>query len=96
MLGNLSLDLTPDGQYFRAITFSGSTKNITIGLSSTGTFTDGTQYAFTLPGMSGIDMNYNSDNYSSNSTGSTVYPSSYQDDDALAREITYGYVRRNG
>jgi hypothetical protein len=46
--------------------------------------------------MSGLDKNYNSDNYQSNSTGSTEYPGRFLDDDDLARKISYGYIRRNG
>lgn len=40
----------------------------------------------------GFDDNLNSDNYAENSTGSTVYPNGYQDDDADAKRLIYGFL----
>lgn len=40
----------------------------------------------------GIDDGFNSDNYSAYSTGTTLYPSGYTDDDDDARRMQYGYV----
>jgi hypothetical protein len=39
-----------------------------------------------------FDDNFNSDNYSISSTGSTYFPWGYIDDDALARTSIYGYI----
>jgi hypothetical protein len=44
---------------------------------------------------SGIDANYNSDNYRYGSTGSVQYPNGSTDDDDLARKISYGYARKD-
>ncbi|MCK9272270.1 hypothetical protein M0P65_01870 [Candidatus Gracilibacteria bacterium] len=41
---------------------------------------------------SGIDSNYDSDNYKINSTGSINYPDNYADDDTLGRKTIYGYI----
>lgn len=42
--------------------------------------------------LDNIDDNFNSDNYTVFSTGSTYYPNGYQDDDADARKLIYGYA----
>ncbi|EKD66155.1 MAG: hypothetical protein ACD_49C00061G0002 [uncultured bacterium (gcode 4)] len=41
---------------------------------------------------SGIDSNFNSDNYKINSTGWVNYPDNYTDDDTLARKTIYWYI----
>jgi len=41
---------------------------------------------------SGIDSNYDSDNYKINSTGSINYPDNYADDDTLWRKTIYWYI----
>ncbi len=40
----------------------------------------------------GIDDNFDSDEYSSFSTGSISYPDGYEDGDDLARRVAYGYI----
>jgi len=39
-----------------------------------------------------IDDNFDSDNYTIYSTGTTLYPDGYVDNDADARLLNYGYV----
>lgn len=41
---------------------------------------------------SGIDGNFDSDNYKINSTGSVNYPDNYADDDTLGRKTIYWYI----
>jgi hypothetical protein len=45
--------------------------------------------------ISGIDANFNSDDYRNSSTGTIQYPNGSKDDDDLARIISYGYVRKD-
>jgi len=93
----LKVDYTLDGGHFKQISYSWSARSIIPGITSTWTFLSGINYSFALPSqMSWIDKNFDSDNHSPYSTGSIRYPWVYQDDDALAREVVYGYVRRNG
>ena len=50
-------------------------------------------YSAALPtSWDNIDDNFDSDNYIISSTWSTLYPSSYQDDDNNARKLLYGYA----
>jgi len=60
------------------------------------TFLDGDNtlidFSWSPTPIDSIDDNLNSDNYMITSTGSTLYPDGYQDDDADARKIIYGYV----
>ncbi len=57
----------------------------------------GFQYrvSFTTPTtFSGIDLDGNSDDRLATSTGTIAYPGGYTDNDALGRQISYGYIRR--
>jgi hypothetical protein len=61
-----------------------------------GNFPDGTAFSFQRVMDSNIDANFDSDDYTpySHSGSNTMYPNGYVDDDALARESFYGYIRR--
>jgi hypothetical protein len=48
-----------------------------------------------LGGDTGIDANFDSDDYRYDSTGSVQYPDGSVDDDDLARKISYGYARKD-
>lgn len=57
--------------------------------------TDNTSLSFStswLWGVDDIDDDLDSDNYKVNSTGTTDYPNSYQDDDVLPRRTMYFYL----
>ena len=43
----------------------------------------------------GIDDDFDSDNYSAYSTGTTLYPNGYNDNDDDSRRMTYGYIIEN-
>ena len=70
--------------------------NVTAGVGDRPFFdTDHTKidYSSSLPTSSdGIDDDFDSDNYLVSSTGATLYPSGYQDDDTDARKLLYGYA----
>lgn len=63
----------------------------------TGSLTDAdaSLVSLALGSQSGIDANFNSDDYRYSSTGSVHYPNGAVDDDDLARKISYGYVRKD-
>lgn len=44
---------------------------------------------------SGLDANFNSDNYTTYSTGTIRYPDSFPDDDVAGRKTLYGYVKQD-
>ncbi len=66
--------------------------------STAGTFADGTSFSFaaSYPLIAdGIDDNFDSDNYSSYSTGTIFYPDGYRDNDDESRRMMYGYIIEN-
>lgn len=74
------------------IPFSNTTRTWTL-LTSPNIFVDGT---ITFPlWPDGIDDNFDSDNFSISSTGTTYYPQGYIDDDADIRLKQYGYIVEN-
>ncbi len=51
---------------------------------------------FTTPTIfSGLDRDGDSDNQRATSTGGILYPGGKTDDDALARQVMYGYIKKN-
>lgn len=61
------------------------------------TFSDSDTTQMSIPNTSyfspdGIDDNFDSDNYNISSTGTTLYPDWYIDNDDDARLMTYGYI----
>ncbi len=97
-----------DYEYFSSGAYNGMFGDITIGASNTGIVSTASwdlNFTFALPAMCDIDSDLNSDNYSVYSTGSVLYGTAASpinpeqwpgDNDALAREVSYGYVKRNG
>ena len=66
--------------------------------TTTGIFADGTSFSFaaSYPLIAdGIDDNFDSDNYSSYSTGTIFYPDGYRDNDDESRRMMYGYIIEN-
>lgn len=55
---------------------------------------DGTLMSFSsyVAASDGVDDDFNSDDYKPTSTGNTLYPDLFQDDDANARKTLYGYA----
>jgi len=101
-----------DYEYFSSGAYNGIFGDITIGATNTGVISTASgdlNFTFALPAMCDIDSDMNSDNYSVYSTGSVLYSTDgtiatspinpdqwFGDNDALAREMSYGYVKRNG
>lgn len=94
---NIRLDYSPNYLSFSGAVFRSGTANLTGSPTMTGILSDteSTRVTLTLGALSGIDANFNSDNYQPYSTGSVQYPSAYEEDDDLARKIVYGYVRKD-
>ncbi len=100
MVGNLILSYSSWWNIFTTWSYLWSTISLDptngIGLRS-GTFTDGsgTFLSFTATGIfSGLDLNKNSDNFLTSSTGTIWYPDDQWDDDDIARRTHYGYVNK--
>ena len=89
---------TPDFQSFSGVNYRFLRADLTGTTTLTGVLADidETQVSLTLSGMSGIDANFNSDDYRYSSTGTTLYPWNYADDDDLARKFSVGYIRKDG
>jgi hypothetical protein len=99
--GNLLLSYNSGGTVFATGSYLGSIISL-LPLngtgSRTGTFSDGsgTYISFTATGtFSNLDLDRNSDNFQTSSTGTFLYPDGQSDDDDLARKIIYGYVKKN-
>ncbi|EKD29697.1 MAG: hypothetical protein ACD_78C00314G0002 [uncultured bacterium (gcode 4)] len=96
--GNLLLQYGSGFTTYATGSYLGSVIALTGTTVLTGTFTDGsgTYISFTVPtDYSGLDSNYNSDDYRPISSLNTPYPAGYTDDDDLGRRILYGYVKKD-
>lgn len=98
--GNLLLLYSSGGTFFTTGSYRWSTISLNPGGSSlhTGTFSDGsgTFLSFTATWtLSDIDLDGNSDNFQTSSTGIIMYPNDQFDDDDLARKTFYGYLKKD-
>lgn len=81
------------------VSYLWETVSTNLGVASTN-FSDGDATLVTFSASfplspDSFDDNFDSDNFHISSTGSTLYPEWYQDDDVLARKIVYGYATPN-
>jgi len=96
--GNLLLQYGSGFTIYTTGSYLGSTITLTGSTTLSGTFSDinGTYISFVAPvDYSGLDSNYNSDDYRPISSLNTPYPAGYTDDDDLGRRTLYGYVKKD-
>ncbi|MDD5377212.1 MAG: hypothetical protein PHH16_03780 [Candidatus Gracilibacteria bacterium] len=99
--GNLLITYSSGGTVFVTGSYLGS--NIALQPAGgtgarTGTFSDGsgTYISFTATGtFSNLDLDRNSDNFQTFSTGTIAYPNGFLDNDDLARRTIYGYIKKD-
>ena len=101
-LGNYSIEYASTGSGFVSVSFMGINHQLSVSWTTSRgqsfTWPGGFQYqvSFSNPTVySWIDINGNSDDRLSTSTGTTAYPMWYSDNDALWRQILYGYIEKN-
>ena len=97
-----SIEYSANGSSFERVGYLGITHTLSpagarlVGPVFTGSGGFSYQVWFTLPTLySGIDINGDSDDRRPTSTGTISYPLGIKDNDALGREVLYGYIRRD-